>query len=109
MEENYLISNQFFSLKEGFKLCNELRQVIQIVASELLRSWVVVPAHQLVVSDPIFALLCRIKNTFRNVFLVCQTDSGSFQFFLHDESFMNTFELIFSLFSLEALCIGCDK
>jgi hypothetical protein len=76
VEEHYLISNQFFSLREGVKLCIELRQVFQIAANELLRAWVSVPAQQLVVSDPIFALFCRIKNTFRNVYLVCQTDSG---------------------------------
>jgi hypothetical protein len=77
VEENYLVSNSFFELKEGFKLCNELRHVIQIAASELLRTWMAVPARELVVSDLIFALLCRIKITFRNVSLVCQTDSGT--------------------------------
>jgi hypothetical protein len=97
VEENYLISNQFFSLKEGFKLCNELRQVIQIAASELLRSWVSIPVQQLILSDPIFALFCRIKNTFRNVFLVCQTDSGLLQIFFHYESFMRAFTLIVDL------------
>ncbi len=80
IEEIFLSSNRFFLLKEGFKLCNELRQVIQIASNELLPVWRSVSVLQLVHSDPIFSLLCRIKITFRNVFQVCQTDSGTFPY-----------------------------
>jgi hypothetical protein len=78
VEDILLSSNRFFLLKEGFKICNELRQVISIASSELLPVWLSISVHQLVHSDSIFALLCRIKITFRNVFQVCQTDSGTF-------------------------------
>jgi hypothetical protein len=76
IEEQYLLSSQCIFLKEGFKLCNELRHVVQIAAKELFPVWTSVPAQHLQ-SDPVFDLLCRIKGAFLNVFQVCQTESGA--------------------------------
>jgi hypothetical protein len=94
IEEHLLISNKFVCLNEGFKLCNGLRQVIQIAAKELLSSWLLVSAHQLVHCDAIYGLLCRIKITFFNVSQVCQTESGRIAAFLfllhHDTQLMHT-------------------
>lgn len=76
LEEHYFTSNSMYNLNEGFKLCIELRQIIQIAAKELLQRWLSVSEPLHLHNDNIYTLLCCIKILFRIVFQVCQTESG---------------------------------
>jgi hypothetical protein len=76
LEDHYFTSNSMHNLNEGFKLCIELRQIIQIAAKELVQRWLSISEPFRLHNDNIYALLCRIKILFRIVSQVCQTDSG---------------------------------
>ncbi len=77
IEEQFLMSNSFGLLREGFKLCVALRSVIDIASKEVMSTWVTAQAQQFGINDLIFALLCRLKVTFCTIEQVCQTESGS--------------------------------
>lgn len=76
LEDHYFTSNSMYNLNEGFKLCIELRQIIQIAAKELLQRWLSISEPLHLRNDNIYAMLCRIKILFRSVSQVCQTESG---------------------------------